>query len=213
VVAANLAAVYAEADQRVIVAATRELGVGGPVPAVPSQGLLAGEIRPVDVEARLEPTRIANVSRLPLPLFLQNSSQLVTRGKELLSAARAVSDVIIIETPPLLSVHHAEALSHAADVVVVVGECGMTRLTDAKRASQLLRRIGAPVLGVILTNVRVEGRQKRRRAHPALPPPTTPVASPLPVAEMVTPPRGIARLRTRSTRRTHSKKPAAPTQV
>jgi Mrp family chromosome partitioning ATPase len=204
VVAANLAAVYAEAGQRVIVAATRELGVGGPVPAVPHGGLLTGDIRPVDVEARLEPSRIENVSRLPLPLFLQNSGQLVTRGKDLLDAARSVSDVIIVETPALLLVHHAEALSRAADVVVVVSECGMTRLADAKRSAELLRRIGAPVLGVVLTNTRVEAPRRRRGA---LASPTGPAAAPLPAADEVTPRRGIARLRSRS------EEPTAPTQV
>lgn len=159
VVAANLATVCAEADQRVIVASTSEVGIGRPVIVSPG-GLFTGEIRPVDVEARLERTRVENVFRLPLTLFLANSGQLVTRGRELMDAARSVSDAIIIETPSLLSVHHAEALSHAVDVVLVVGECQRTRITDARRASQLLRRMGTPVLGVVLTNVRPTGRTK-----------------------------------------------------
>jgi Mrp family chromosome partitioning ATPase len=160
VVAANLAAVYAEAGQRVIVASTAELGVGQPAMMGNSEGLLSGDIHPVDVEARLQPTRVDNVVRLPFTMFLRNSGQLVTRGKELLDAARSVSDVIIVETPDLLSLHHAEALSHTVDVVVVVGECGTTRIADARKASELLRRIGSPVLGVVLTSVRTQGRVK-----------------------------------------------------
>ena len=162
VVAANLAAVYAEADQRVIVVNTSDVGIGRPVVMSPV-GLFTGEIRPVDIEARLERTRVDNVLRLPLTLFLQNSGQLVTRGRELLDAARSVSDVIIVQAPSLLAVHHAEALSHSVDVVVVVGECGKTRIGEAKRAAELLRRIGAPVLGVVLTNVRPTGPAKSRR--------------------------------------------------
>ncbi len=123
-VAANLAAVYAEAGQRVIIASTADLGVSQPVLLGDTGALLAGSIHPVDVEARLERTRVDNIVRLPFTMFLRNSGQLVSRGKELLDAARSLSDVIIVETPGLLFVHHAEALSHAVDAVVVVGQAG-----------------------------------------------------------------------------------------
>jgi Mrp family chromosome partitioning ATPase len=191
-VAANLAAVYAEAEQRVIVASTAELGVGRPEPMGNLGGLWTGDIRPVDVEARLGQTRVDNVVHLPLTLFMQNSGQLVTRGRQLLDAARSVCDVIIIETPGLLSVHHAEALSHAVDVVVVVGECESTRISDAKKSSEILHRVGAPVLGVVLTNVPSKSgpRARSRRSGVAVPvgPVTPPAVVPtgrVPVAEDV----------------------------
>lgn len=186
-VAANLAAVCAEAGQRVIVASTAPLGVGRPERMDNVGGLFTGDIRPVDVGARLGPTRVDNVVQLPFTLFLQNSGQLVSRGRELLEAARSVSDVIIVETPGLLSVHHAEALSRAVDVVIIVGECGATRIADAKRSSELLRRVGAPVLGVALTNVRPTGRSKRSRAVAPIGPIAVPVgvpASPPPLSEV-----------------------------
>jgi hypothetical protein len=49
-------------------------------------------------------------------------------------------------------------LAHAVDVVLVVGECGSTTYDDARKVGDLLRRINAPVLGVVLTNVRADGR-------------------------------------------------------
>jgi Mrp family chromosome partitioning ATPase len=198
VVAANLAAVYAEAGQRVIIASTADLGVGQPPMMGGSEAPLSGDIRPVDVEARLQPTRVDNVVRLPFTLFLRNSGQLVTRGKELLDAARSVSDVIIVETPDLLSLHHAEALSHTVDVMVVVGECGTTRITDARKASDLLRRIGSPILGVVLTNVRSQGWSKPDRAAIA--------TTPYPVRD-ATPQMGVSAVPF------GSGEPTAPTQV
>jgi len=57
--------------------------------------------------------------------------------------------------PPLLAVHHAEALARAVDVVLVVAECRFTKFDDARQAGDLLRRMGAPVLGVVLTNIRI----------------------------------------------------------
>jgi Mrp family chromosome partitioning ATPase len=186
-VAANLAAVYAEAGQRVIVASTADLGVGQPVLTGISEALFTGDIHPVDVEARLQPTRVDNVARLPLTMFLRNSGQLVTRGKELLDTARSVSDVIIVETPGLLSVHHAEALSHAVDALVVVGECGTTRIADAQKVSDLLRRIGAPILGVVLTNVRPQGRAKASHVHAHVAPVAVPSGLPAPSNGAVSP--------------------------
>ncbi len=158
-VAANLAAAYAEAGQRVIVISTADIEVGG---LGEVGGNANGEIRPEDVESRLEPSSVEHLSSLKLRHFIDNSGQLVDRAPAVLDAARSLSDVVIIETLPLLAVHHAEALAHAVDVVLVVGECGSTTFDDARRSGDLLRRISAPVLGVVLTNVRLERRSLRR---------------------------------------------------
>ena len=141
-----------------VVISTAELGTGRQ--AVPT-GALTGQIEPGDVESRLEASRIENVFRLPLGDFVDNSGQLVTRAPAVIEAARSVADVIIVEAPPLLAVHHAEALAHAVDVVLLVGECWETNYDDARRAGDILRRMEAPVLGVVLTNVRVSRRDIR----------------------------------------------------
>jgi Mrp family chromosome partitioning ATPase len=163
-VAANFAAVYAEAGQRAVVISTAELGTGRL--GVPT-GAITGEISREDVESRLEPSRIEDVFRLPLSDFVDNSGQLVTRAPAVIEAARSVADVVVVEAPPLLAVHHAEALSHAVDVVLLVGECWETTYDDARRAGEVLRRMEAPVLGVVLTNVRVS-RRDVRHAHASL---------------------------------------------
>jgi Mrp family chromosome partitioning ATPase len=170
-VAANLAAIYGEAGQQVIVVST------GDVEAV--SGVRLADARPKvirreDVEAQLQPSRLEFVSRLPLRPFVSNSGELVTRGRAVIDAARTLCDVVIVEVPPLLAVHHAEALAHAADVVLVVGECDVTTFGDARRAGDLLRRIDAPVLGVVLTNVRIDQKDVRltvpQRFVPVAPP-------------------------------------------
>jgi Mrp family chromosome partitioning ATPase len=151
-VAANLAAIYAEAGQQVVVISTGNIGTGSPTAG---SGSDLADIRIEDVARRLQPSRLANVYRLPLGSFIANSGQLVTRAPSLLKAVRRLVDVVIVETPPVLAVHHAEALSHAVDVVLVVAECGVTTFDEARRAGDRLRRIEAPVLGVVLTNVKV----------------------------------------------------------
>ncbi len=62
---------------------------------------------------------------------------------------------MIVEVPPILAVHHAEALARSVDVVLVVAECKFTTFDDARQAGDQLRRMGAPVLGVVLTNIRI----------------------------------------------------------
>jgi Mrp family chromosome partitioning ATPase len=171
-VAANLAATYAEAGERVVVIGTGQLGAG----PVSGQGrTLTGEIRPEDVEVRLEPSWVDRVLRLNLRHFIENSGQLVTRMPAVLEATRPLADVIIVEAPAMLAVHHVEALARSVDVVLVVGECGTTTFDQAHRSGDLLRRMEAPVLGVVLTNVRLKPRDARQfpaLSQPALTGPT-----------------------------------------
>jgi Mrp family chromosome partitioning ATPase len=161
-VAANLAAIYAESGQRVAVISTGSVESGLPVVI---HGSESNEIRPEDVAARLEPSRLPNVFRIPLDSFIGNSGQLVMRAPSLLTSAASLVDLVIVETPPLLAVHHAEALSHAVDAVLVVAECRVTTFDEARRAGDRLRRIEAPVLGIVLTNVNVP-RNDIRQAVP-----------------------------------------------
>jgi Mrp family chromosome partitioning ATPase len=173
-VAANLAAIYGEAGQRVVVVSTGDIEAGHSVRLADGRRSV---ILREDVEAQMQPSRLEFVSRLPLGSFIANSGELVTRGRAVLDVARTLCDVVIVEVPPLLAVHHAEALARAVDVVLVVGECGVTTFGDARRAGDLLRRIDAPVLGVVLTNVRIHQKDIRltvpRRVVPVSPEPGT----------------------------------------
>jgi Mrp family chromosome partitioning ATPase/capsular polysaccharide biosynthesis protein len=156
--AANLGATYAEAGQRVIVISTDDIGSGYSTGAAFDQLTTFG---PADLAVQLQPSSLPNVSRLSLRPFVRSSSQLVNRASELLEAARQLAEVIIVETPSLLTVHHGEALVHAADVVLVVAEAGTTTMDEARRSSDVLRRLGAPVLGVVLTNAPVSKDQRQ----------------------------------------------------
>jgi Mrp family chromosome partitioning ATPase len=160
-VAANLAAVYAEGGQRVVVISTGDLEAGrsSPAPLDPS-----ADIRIEDVEARLEPSRLELVFRLSLSPFVANSSSLVNRAPAVLEAARSLFDVVIVEVPPILALHHTEALARLVDAVVVVAEYKCTTSADARQAADLLRRIGAPVLGVVFTNVHIDAGDIRLSA-------------------------------------------------
>jgi Mrp family chromosome partitioning ATPase len=157
-VVANIAATYAGSGQRVLVASTQDLHM----PVRAAQGRRSsGEITPMDIEIEVQPSRFKNVSTLPLDQFVDNRVQLITRAPAIFNAARNSADVVIVEAPSILAFHDAEAVAPCVDVVLVVGDCYTTTSEGASRAGELLRRIGAPVLGVVLTNVHLRARDIR----------------------------------------------------
>jgi Mrp family chromosome partitioning ATPase len=189
-VVTNLAATFADGGQRVLVMSTHDLHAGNRV----SQGSNdpRAVIAPAELEAALHPSPLANVSSVPLGLFVANSGQLALRAPAVLEAARQLADVVLVEAPPILGFHDAEALAPAVDVVLVVGECLATTFDQAKRSGELLRRIGAPVVGVALTNMRIGAHDIRRSAvqpqvgpknhlEPEQTPTADPDASPAPI--------------------------------
>lgn len=173
-VALNLATVCAETGQRVALLSTAGLASPDSGPELPqiaplwwknwpagatpsSRGderhsLLAGPLRPADVEDLLGETGVPGASRLDLRYFVGHPAQVVIRVPEVVAALRQIVDVVILEVPSYLSVHHGEGLTPLADVVLVVAEREITKIEEARKTSAALGRLGAPVVGVALTN-------------------------------------------------------------
>jgi Mrp family chromosome partitioning ATPase len=157
-VVANLAATYAEASEHVIVISTGDLEVGTTFPA---ESVLSGPLTAADIESRLAPAGPENVSMLSMRHFMRNSGQLVSRSTDVFDAARQVADVIIVEAPAFLRYHHGEAMVHSVDAVIVVAESGVTDAPDAQDMGDILRRLGAPVLGVVFTGEELSSSQRK----------------------------------------------------
>jgi Mrp family chromosome partitioning ATPase len=157
-VVANLAATYAEANETVIVVSTGDLEVGT---TFPDESIQSGSVTPADIERWMIPAGPEHVSTLSMRHFMRNSGQLVSRSKDVLDAAREVASVVIVETPAFLRYHHGEALVHSVDAVIVVVENGVTEAPDAQDMGDILRRLGAPVLGVVFTGEELSKSQKR----------------------------------------------------
>ena len=174
-VATNLAAVCAQIGQRVALVSTAGLASPGADAELPQSAplwwnqwpspengsglsleeepasLLSGPLNPSDVESLLEETGVAGVSRLDLRYFVAHPAQVVIRVPEVLAALRKVVDVVLLEVPSYLSVHHGEGLTPLADVVLVVAERETTTLDEMRRISAMLKRLDAPVVGMALT--------------------------------------------------------------
>jgi hypothetical protein len=113
--------------------------------------LQTDDVRVADVDALLGETGVEGVRRLDLRYFVRHSAQVVIRVPQVIAALRQVVDVVILEVPAYLTVHHGEGLTPDADVVLVVGERTSTTMDDLRRAKAALTRLAAPVVGVVLT--------------------------------------------------------------
>ena len=67
-----------------------------------------------------------------------------------LTAARRYADVVLLDSPPILATSDAAYLMPAVDGVLVVVRAGKTTAEVVARTSEVLERLGAPSLGVVL---------------------------------------------------------------
>lgn len=72
--------------------------------------------------------------------------------------ARQIADVVLIDTPPILTTSDAILLLSQVDAVVLVARAGKTTAQLAEQSGELLSRQGAPLLGVVLNRAVEMGR-------------------------------------------------------
>jgi Mrp family chromosome partitioning ATPase len=164
-VVTNLAAAFAEAGEQALIVTTADLRERDRLDDTLVVASVGGGPTAAVVAEATRPTGVAGVRSLAFSSLIEGPGQLATRSAAVLAAAREVADVVIVDAP-LLAVHDAEALVPAVDVVVVVIESWWTRVDQATRSGAFLRRISAPMLGAVLTEVRLGRKDLRRVVEP-----------------------------------------------
>ena len=101
---------------------------------------------------------IENLNIIPSGSIPPNPAELVGSGRiaELLSEAKRKYDVILMDTPPLLSATDAAVIGAKMDGVLLVYQVGKIGRGILKRAKAQLDAVNASVLGVVLNGLRVE---------------------------------------------------------
>jgi capsular exopolysaccharide synthesis family protein len=109
----------------------------------------------------LQPTSAENVSLIAAGPLPPNPSELISSARftRVLAAIGAEADVILVDAPPITAVTDASILATRVDGVLLVVDSGRTRRDSARRAKEQLERVGARLLGAVLTNVRAEKTQ------------------------------------------------------
>jgi non-specific protein-tyrosine kinase len=84
-----------------------------------------------------------------------NPSELLggRRTVELLTALQSESDIVLIDSPPVLPVTDAAVLSSRVDATLMVATAGGTTQKELHRAYELLKQVDAPLIGTVLNGV------------------------------------------------------------
>jgi capsular exopolysaccharide synthesis family protein len=167
-VVANLAAAFAEVGKKVLVLScdlhrpTIHTLFGVPN----SRGLTDALRSQLDGHAIVNGqgwrTAMGNVRLLPSGQIPEKPGELLASPlmRQVIAEAREVADLVLIDTAPILAASDATHLFPLVDAVVVVGRAGRTTTVSAQRTSELLLRLGAPVVGAAL-NGSTEARLPR----------------------------------------------------
>jgi non-specific protein-tyrosine kinase len=107
------------------------------------------------VDGRLQPSHVDGLRILPSGRIPPNPAELVGshRMMELLQKLVQQSDVVLVDSPPVLPVADATMLARVTDGVLLVVYAGKTRREAARRAVDSLRQVGANLVGVALNAV------------------------------------------------------------
>ena len=155
--AANFSVVCAQAGVRVCLVDSdlrrptlhRIFGLGN------EQGLTTALVDGISFAQVAQPTRIENLSVLTSGPIPPNPSEMVgsKRMGELLTGAVADFDLVVCDTPPLISVGDGVALAAQAEGTIVVVESGNVPHDVVRRAVEQIDAVNGRIVGVLLNRV------------------------------------------------------------
>lgn len=156
---ANLAVTMAQAELRVILVDCdlRRPALHTIFNAPNEQGLTTLMLDEAKAPA-FHATEVEGLRLLPSgPLPERPADLLGSRRLEaVIERLKAEADIVLFDAPPVITVTDAAVLSTKVDATLLVARAGKTRRDRAREAVQLLRKVNAHVIGVVLTNARVE---------------------------------------------------------
>lgn len=143
--AVNLAASFVDAGQRVLVvdADFRRPTVRrylGPIPNL---------VTPDEPQQ----TRVEGITFVPGPTDVDKPEEAIAALLQTVTRFHDTYDLIVVDTPPILTTNDAVGLLAGVDAVVLVLRAGRTRPRTAARVAELLRGYRADTLGVVLNDV------------------------------------------------------------
>jgi capsular exopolysaccharide synthesis family protein len=156
-ITANLGAALAERGDRVLVLSCdmRRPALGAFL-GIPEEPGLADAIRSTNGHSTLSQYRretdVYRLSIVASGVAPSNPGEMLSseRMRTLLAEGRRRNDVVLLDTPPILVASDAAPLIPETDAVLLVACAGTTTVEVAKRVTDTLRRLGAPLIGVAL---------------------------------------------------------------
>jgi len=163
-VASNLAVVLAQGDKKTLLidADLRRPTVQMQFGLLNRIGLSDLFVRPLDASSSvIQSITVPGLSVITSGGLPPNPSELLTSKMmgQILDRLNQVFDLIVIDSPPVLTVTDAAALAPAMDGVILVVKPGTTKMSAFQQALEQLRGVGAHVLGVVLNEVNPASRK------------------------------------------------------
>jgi polysaccharide biosynthesis transport protein len=160
----NLALAFAESGRRVLLidADLRRPSLHRAL-SIPNEGGLA-DLLQKDGEWPEGFHRVApRLEVLPSGIKPPNPGSLLSSRNmaKLLELARERADLVLIDTPPVLAVTDCLPLSAQVDGVLLVTRFGATRRRNSVRAKEVLQKVGAQIVGVVVNGL--SPRETRRQ--------------------------------------------------
>jgi capsular exopolysaccharide synthesis family protein len=151
---ANLAVVLAESGRSVLILS---LDLRSPdiqeyfgIPELSGLSDILHAGRPQDLENIVRDTEYPGVRVAPGGRELAHAGGLLAGVKPLLEHARQLADVVLVDSPPILTVSDALEISPHVDAALVISRAGRTTRAQAVATNRLISRLGVPALGTVL---------------------------------------------------------------
>ncbi|WP_432354349.1 CpsD/CapB family tyrosine-protein kinase [Sporosarcina sp. A2] len=157
--AANISVVFAQEGKRVLLidADMRKPTMHHTFQVSNRAGLSTVLTRQGALEDVLHETQMENLHVMPCGPIPPNPAELIGSKmmKTLIEELKQKYDLIIFDTPPLLSVADAQILSNECDGTILVVNTGATEKDSAVKAKDTLQSANARILGVVMNNYKL----------------------------------------------------------
>lgn len=106
-------------------------------------------------EGSLQTTKTEGLSVVTSGKTPPNPSELLAseRMSNILDRLKNESEIVIVDSPPIIAVTDATVLAPRVDGVLIVIKPGQTKLETAIQTVQQLRRVGANIVGIVINEV------------------------------------------------------------
>lgn len=163
-IASNLAVVLAQSEKKVVLidADLRRPMIHHYFGLANRFGLSDLFVQPIEkIGDALQPTTSARLAVITSGSLPPNPSELLTsqRMDTIFEKLMQGFDTILIDTPPILSVTDAAAMSRAVDGVILVVKPGATKISALRLSINTLHTVKANILGVVLNEVNPTNRR------------------------------------------------------
>jgi capsular exopolysaccharide synthesis family protein len=150
----NLAAAFAETGVTVIIV---DADFRRPTqyryldrPRSPNLGDLDITCTAADLDAVLQDTDVPGVRLAASAPNKADPGHSIAVAKAAASVAQELADIVLVDSPPLLLANDASDIALSVDASILLARSGWTRRSGITASADLLRRLEAPVIGIVI---------------------------------------------------------------